>query len=529
MVLFISNIYVILALIGVFLSFIFDISFISGSLFCITKQCLSSFMLFLVYLIDISGLSIKVEEGASVVESGVKRNVLIKSIGGTARGTKKKKDPPANSTMPEILDFIARNDNKYLIKSKEGRFLCAKPRDPGVVFCKNENDPNTLWTIEKRPTDSGVALKTKGGKCLRLTGKDERMKSKGFYLNIKKCARKTDHKWKIRKLEDPSDKTPKKSQEKDPKKNKSDKESSSSSEDAESEKLPKRPINPTIETPNPAAKEIEKQKEPEGFSDYEDLRFSIPPPSSNQGKGSSKTATKEPVLQLQPLQYSNKTPSKSPTTPPQWPKFSETESTKDSSEIFSPKIPNKIAQPSKHKASKKRPTKSKPFSVDMDLDESSDLKDLHPTLAGDKLSKLTLNYLKTGDSGETLKDLLKNAPPKEESCSKRSLYLPAINLSLEPFSLTKSKTHDPTPSPPPTKTPIPKAVSQPPNPLMTEDDCKKKHGKEYETKPEDKDFPIKNPPGKCEDVWLSADGLIDKLENAVARKLTGLTQFGICQ
>lgn len=562
----------------------------------------------------------KVEEGSSVIESGTKPRVLIKSIVGVARGVKWKKDPFANSSVPVVLDFIARNDNKYLIRSKEGRFLCAKPRDSGVVFCKKENDPNTLWTIEKRPKDSGVALKTKGGRCLRMTSKDKKKKTKGYYLNTKKCAKKTDHKWKIRKLEKPPEDKPKDKDETAQKKQEKTSVSASSKE-----------------------KEIDK---PEEYSDYEDLLMhrsisnssedsssdggpsklfkdkkqqsppgagvqpksplgpsggprdaqagpslgssGMPQPMKSQAKPSTGGSRKVPSAPQMPQDKSRPSakrqadfndepspgllgsqdaqtdPSKDVSGMPLPMKPTKTPSTigpkKEPSSFSplrpqdapaavdlssdSPQSPEQGLQPQKGKPSKGTPSKNWPFSLDGDFEEISDLKDLGPTLADEKISNLTLDDLKKSGPAKTIKDLLKKVSPQDESSSSsetgptRSLKTPSTKLSLQPFSLSRPKKRKPSiplteplmPEPQtraksePAKDPSPPA--QPPCQTSTNIECKKKEGKRSALSPDEKDFQMKNPPGKCEDIGLTGDVLLDKLESAVSKRLRNPMKFG---
>ncbi|KRH95347.1 hypothetical protein M153_1000161020 [Pseudoloma neurophilia] len=168
---------------------------------CYKKRKISKEMLFFCFMSSI--VSQEKFDGAYVLESNLsgKENVKVSSVGNsgnTARGRKWPEDPYSDSGEQAVLKFVPRNENKYLIKSVEEKYLCAKPKDPGVVFCPNESDDNTLWIIKK--SSKGYALRTKGENCLVLVDEDKREASKGFYLNTRRC-KDSDNIWKIRKLE----------------------------------------------------------------------------------------------------------------------------------------------------------------------------------------------------------------------------------------------------------------------------------------------------------------------------------------
>ncbi|KRH92029.1 hypothetical protein M153_13851000587, partial [Pseudoloma neurophilia] len=97
-----------------------------------------------------------------------------------------------------IVRFIQRKDS-YLIKFNNGRFLCGKDenRNPAVIMCREENDPNTWWTISSN-NEGKFALKAKGGKCLRAIAIDKRIKTKGYFLHLKKCNGNKDYSWIIK-------------------------------------------------------------------------------------------------------------------------------------------------------------------------------------------------------------------------------------------------------------------------------------------------------------------------------------------
>lgn len=142
-------------------------------------------------------LSLYFSPDPSVLESTKKKRVFIGTPDtSTVRGIKRNTDPYKDSNDKIILTFIRKKKKKYWIRSIHGRFLCAKRKDPGVVFCKSRNDKNTVWKIKRKK--GKLRLKTRG-RCLRLVGLDKRKNSYGYYLNVRKC-KKWDYAWNIRRL-----------------------------------------------------------------------------------------------------------------------------------------------------------------------------------------------------------------------------------------------------------------------------------------------------------------------------------------
>lgn len=156
----------------------------------------------------IATISVFLSSEPSVLEYKFKKKALVRTYGpATARVLDNTDDPKPKSSNPSILYFIRQSDGKYLIKSINDRFLCAKPRDSGVIFCKKSTDPNTQWIIEQDFGKEELTLKTKGGRCLkRLNNKDKRKSSFGNFLNVNKCNLKKDL-WIIRPLKEKKKKT----------------------------------------------------------------------------------------------------------------------------------------------------------------------------------------------------------------------------------------------------------------------------------------------------------------------------------
>ncbi|KRH95349.1 hypothetical protein M153_1000164436 [Pseudoloma neurophilia] len=539
-------------------------------------------MLIFSWAVKIVCLSVKIEPGEYVLESGLarKKNIKVASVGkagSTARAKKWPEDPFMGSGEQVVLKFIPRNDNKYLIQSVEGKYLCAKPKDPGVVFCPKESDDNTFWTIEKRPKDKGYALKTKGGVCLRLTSLDRRKETKGFYIQAKKCRKKMDHNWKIRKLKPKPDEEKKpKSEKDDPKKNQTP--------------APASPPKPQVvkkpEEDEPEPNEPKRTGLTEEISDYEEpppepknknpLAPDAPgtaPPSKTSDKtlppkeGAESPAPQQGTGPESPAPQQGTGPESSAPQPGAGPE-SPAPQPGAGPESPAPQQGTGPESPAPSKPGKKPGTgpprkeldtdedvpgsilsSTSPSSIKSIEDTPSDLKDLDADVP-----VLNLNDLKTGDPSEKIRNAFRETPTHEESSSssdagpKKSLKIPDTKLSISPFKLSgpldpANKTQPPTleqnpslslpssdqtpkaeaPSldqpPAAPSSPNPSTNENPGNDLISKEECKNLNKENCKAGPTSKDFKPKNPQGKCENIGLTGDVLLDKLAEMVSKRL----------
>lgn len=150
-------------------------------------------MYFFIFLITIFSINLNDKKG--FLETSKKHHIFLGSKNQkTARGMKENHRMDGNHNKKTVLKFISVNNNTYYIESIFKKYLCAKPNDPGVIFCDSKDDENTQWKFERNESKN-FRIKT-DNKCLRIMKFDKRKNSLGFYLNVQPCEN-DDFSWNI--------------------------------------------------------------------------------------------------------------------------------------------------------------------------------------------------------------------------------------------------------------------------------------------------------------------------------------------
>lgn len=135
-------------------------------------------------------------DGKKLIEMSNNKFAFLTDYGDTVRVVKEK-EAPTSADDRNVAKIRNKQGMGYLIQFGTGRFLCAKPDDPGVVSCDEESDKNTLWAIEENGKGA-LSLKNKNGKCLIIASFDKRAGSKGLRVNMGDCQSKLDSGWHIK-------------------------------------------------------------------------------------------------------------------------------------------------------------------------------------------------------------------------------------------------------------------------------------------------------------------------------------------
>lgn len=156
------------------------------------RLCLILFTFFLVLVK--TGLG----QGAKLIEMANNKYAFVTDLSRVVRVQPINKDPETEEER-NVVHFIREKGNEFYIQFSTKRFLCAKKEQPTVVSCKNIDDENTIWKIEKGRNDRYL-LKNKNGKCLRIGSFDKRKASEGIALIMGGCDRELGFQWGIRKF-----------------------------------------------------------------------------------------------------------------------------------------------------------------------------------------------------------------------------------------------------------------------------------------------------------------------------------------